>query len=268
MKPCQKIYRQLAAYLSAELDKDARESIEAHLEVCSRCRKEMAALSEVMETVDLLAPDLENAMATIDWEELPGRIADRVFKDKVHAPLKKEHGGGGASLFRFHWKPVLAALLTGVLLGVLTTTWLVRSPRRSESPEKIFNVTADFLEQVDLEMARRETLDYLEKSQVLLLDFVQADPARAAQTWPGDMAARQARDLLSKKKYINRQLDNFRMAKAKQICDQIEFLIVELTQVSDGLSEAEISTIQDYIGKRQLLLKINLLQHELGKDEV
>lgn len=268
MKPCQKIHRQLAAYLSGELEKDVRAGIEAHLEVCSRCRKEAAALGEVMETVDMLAPDLENVMATVDWEGLPERIADRVFKDTVHGPERKKHAGGGAFFFRHHWKPVLAALLTGVLLGALTTTWLVRSPRRVASPETVFNVTPDFLEQVDLELARRETLDYLEKSQVLLLDFVQADPARAAQTWPGDVAVRQARDLLYKKKYINRQLDNFRMAKAKQICDQIEFLIVELTQVSDGLSEAEISTIQDYIGKRQLLLKINLLQHELAKDEV
>jgi len=268
MRDCQKTYKQLPAYLSGELENDDRERIEAHLNICSRCRKEMASLAVVMEAAESQAPDFEKAMAPVAWESLPDRIADRAFGERIPASEKNYFAGGGAYFFRSHWKPVLAALLTGVLMGVLMTTWLAHSPRSSEFPESAFNVTPDFLEKVDLEMARRETLDYLEKSQVLLLDFVQAEPARAVQMWSGDMAVRQARNLLSKKKYINRQLDKFRMAKAKQICDQIELLIVELAQVSDGLSEAEISAIQDYIGKKQLLLKINLLQHELEEDEV
>jgi len=268
MRDCQKTYRQLPAYLSGELKNDSRERIEAHLNICSRCRQEMTSLAAVMEAAESQAPDFEKAMAPVAWESLPDRIADRAFGERIPASEKKYFAGGGAYFFCSHWKPVLAAMLTGVLLGVLTTTWLARSPRSSEFPERAFNVTPDFLEKVDLEMARRETLDYLEKSQVLLLDFVQAEPSRAVQMWSGDMATRQARNLLSKKKYINRQLDKFRMAKAKQICDQIELLIVELAQVSDGLSETEISAIQDYIGKKQLLLKINLLQHELEKDEV
>lgn len=268
MRECKITYKRLPAYLSGELGKEDRDRVEAHLEFCSRCRRETAAMAAVLEEVESGAPDFEKAMAPIDWDRLPERMADRVFGDQTRIPAREGFDGGGFSFFRTHWKPVLAALLTGALLGVLTTTWWMRSDRRSPLTEKAYSVPRDFLEKVDLEMARRETLDYLEKSQVLLLDFVQADPSRAARMWSGDVASRQARSLLSKKKYINRQLETFRMAKAKQICDQIELLIVELAQVSDGLTEEEVANIQDYIGKKQLLLKINLLQHELEKDEV
>jgi len=268
MRECKKTYKRLPAYLSGELGKEDRERIEAHLEFCPRCRRETASMAAVMEEAESGAPDFEQAMAPIDWDRLPERMADRVFGDQIRTPAWEGSAGGGAFFFRTHWKPVLAALLTGALLGVLTTTWWMRSDRRSPSTGKAYSVSREFLEKVDLEMARRETLDYLEKSQVLLLDFVQADPSGAARMWSGDVASRQARSLLSQKKYINRQLDKFRMAKAKQICDQIEMLIFELAQVSDGLTEEEISNIQDYIGKKQLLLKINLLQHELEKNEV
>jgi ribosomal protein S13 len=58
------------------------------------------------------------------------------------------------------------------------------------------------------------------------------------------------------------------MAKAKAICDQIEYLFYELTQISVQLSEEEISKIQKIIEERNLLLKIKLLKRELEQSEV
>jgi hypothetical protein len=129
-------------------------------------------------------------------------------------------------------------------------------------------VSQEFLDRVELEMARRETLDYLEKSQYVLLDFVQASPERTPQAWRSDLASQAAKDLLAKKRYINPQLDKFRMAKAKEICDQIEFLFFELVQVSGQLSEKDLQNIQSLIEEKQLLLKIKLLKKELEESEV
>jgi hypothetical protein len=58
------------------------------------------------------------------------------------------------------------------------------------------------------------------------------------------------------------------MLKAKMICDQIELLFYELSQISAKLSTEEIEKIQKFIGERQILLKIDLLKKELGKSEV
>jgi hypothetical protein len=115
-------------------------------------------------------------------------------------------------------------------------------------------------------MARRETLDYLRKSEYILLDFVQA-PAGAPVS-PAAFETARARELLSRKKYLNAQLEKYQMAKAKAICDQIEMLFLELAQISEDLPQAELENIRSLIRERQLLLKINLVTKELERSEV
>jgi hypothetical protein len=165
-------------------------------------------------------------------------------------------------------KPAYAALLIGVLLGSLITFIVFRAPLPREVEAGNFLVSQDFLENVELEMARRETLTYLEESQYLLLDFIQSPSEKSAKFWQSEFASQKARGLLARKKYINPQLDKFKMAKAKAICDQIEYLFYELVQISTQLSEEEVSKIQNMIEEKKLLLKIKLLKKELEQSEV
>jgi hypothetical protein len=162
-------------------------------------------------------------------------------------------------------RPVYAGLLIGVVLGAVVTLMVFRTPQPGEINGREYFASQDFLENVELEMARRDTLDYLERSQYLLLDFVQSPSERSADFWQSEYAVEQARDLLVKKKYINPQLDKFQLAKAKAICDQIEFLFFELTQVSVHLSVEEVNKLQRMVEDRQILLKINLLKKELER---
>lgn len=124
----------------------------------------------------------------------------------------------------------------------------------------------DFLDRVEMEMARKETLDYLEKSQYLILDIVRSAEPSGFET--SRFNSERAKDLLSKKKYINQQLDRFEMVKAKEICDQIEMLFYELSLIREDLPEEELKRIQSFIRDRQILLKIKLLKEELQESEV
>jgi hypothetical protein len=124
-----------------------------------------------------------------------------------------------------------------------------------------YHASGEFLDRAEMEMARRNTLDYLEKSQYMLLDvFESADEGPVV---PAAVRTERARDLLQKKKYLNAQLETFQMAKAKAICDQIETLFLELSQIDDELPAAELGRIRSYVEERQLLLKINLVKKEL-----
>jgi hypothetical protein len=100
------------------------------------------------------------------------------------------------------------------------------------------------------------------------LDFIQSPSEKSAEFWQSEFASQKARGLLAKKKYISPQLDKFKMAKAKAICDQIEYLFYELVQISAQLSEEEVSKIQNMIEEKRLLLKIRLLKKELEQSEV
>ncbi|MGZ7046525.1 MAG: hypothetical protein ACXVJK_09375, partial [Candidatus Aminicenantales bacterium] len=138
---------------------------------------------------------------------------------------------------------------------------VLRRPVAGPNGGRSYYASGEFLDRAELEMARRETVDYLERSQYVLLDFL-GTPSGQASARPG-MSMAQARELLSKKKYLNRELDKFQMAKAKAICDQIEMLFLELAQISGDLPEAELAKMRDLVEEHQLFLKINLVKKEL-----
>jgi hypothetical protein len=265
---CKKINRDLVAFLYGELENDMNEQVRSHLDICPKCQEELQELKKVVRAADSLNDNVEEAMASVDWESLPEQISNVVFADKSVLSQKAPRKGFWEILVQSRFKPVYAALLMGLVLGSLATLIVLRTSLLKETKGEGFIVSQDFLERVELEMARRDTLDYLEKSQYVLLDFVQASPEEVPPSWRRDLVSQTAKDLLAKKRYINPQLDKFRMAKAKEICDQIEFLFFELTQASDQLSEEDLQNIQDIIEEKQLLLKIKLLKKDLEESEV
>jgi hypothetical protein len=268
MSECKKFKKDFVAFLSQELDEEKRKLLQSHLDRCPECKHEMAQLEKFMKGAESLKVDIEQAMEAVDWEELPMKITKNVFKQGVSALKEPWLERLSRFLFQPRLRPVYASLLLGVLLGSLATFLILRAPQLKEARAMKISVPSNFLERMELEMARRETLDYLEKSQYLLLDFVQSPSDKSAEFWQSEFASQKARELLDKKKYINPQLDKYQMVKAKMICDQIELLFYELSQISVKLSSEEIEKIQNLIKEKQIFLKIDLLKKELGKSEV
>jgi len=260
--------KNMVAFLYGELRESEKESLKSHIKSCKKCRIELEQLSKIYKAANALNQDIDGAVASIDWQNLPAKIVDMVFKKKVSSVPEPRRRGFWRLLFQPRFKPAFAGVLLGVLLGSLVTFLIFQSrPVRVSENGKII-VPQGFYEKMELEMARRETIDYLEKSEYLLLDFVQSSPEKFAGSWQSEFASQKTKNLLSKKKYIDPQLDKFKLAKAKLICDQIELLFFELMQISERLSEEELKKIQTLIEERQLLLKIKLVKKELEKSEV
>ncbi|HEX9903066.1 MAG TPA: hypothetical protein VGB72_09425, partial [Acidobacteriota bacterium] len=158
-------------------------------------------------------------------------------------------------------------LAAGLIFGALAMFFVLRSGLRGPQPSAGFYASPEFIDRVELELARRETLSYLDKSQALLLDFVQPASADSTELWREGFGQQQAQALLAKKKYINSQLGRRPMAKARAICDQVELLILELTQVGRDLTGQERAEIRERIEAGQLWLKINLVKKELENSE-
>jgi hypothetical protein len=247
------------AYLLGDLEEGRRTTVAEHLKACPDCRKEMAELRRVLDGADAVRGEIQEALRSVDWETLPGRIADYVYAhaekpEKVTAAARVRSWFLQAGL-----RPVAAGVALGLLVGALGMYLALKRPSAGPGRDQAFFASREFLDRVELEMARRETVNYLEKSQYVLLDVLGGDSTAAR---PG-LGAVQARELLSRKKYLNPQLEKFRMAKAKVICDQIEVLFLELAQVSDELPEAELAKLRGLVADRQLFLKINIVKKEL-----
>jgi hypothetical protein len=258
----------LVAFLYGELGNIEKKHLESHLKTCPKCKGEFLQLEVIYRVADSLNEDMEKASASVDWENLPSRIADGVFDDEPARIRQPRRVGLWQLLFQPRFRLAYAGLLLGIVVGAVVTFMIFRTPPLQVAEDGRIIVPLGFYEMMELEMARRETIDYLDRSEYLLLDFVQSSPEKSVEFWQSDYAFQRARDLLSKKKYIDPQLDKIKLAKAKIICDQIELLFFELMQISDELSAQELEKIQRLIQERQLLLKIKLVRKELQKNEV
>jgi hypothetical protein len=214
-----------------------------------------------LKETEAVRAEIRAAADAVDWDALPGIIADRA---QAGAP-KTGRVPWAARLWEglapLRMRPVLAGLLGGLIIGAAAMYFVLKAPGGRPGADNAYYASGEFLDRAELEMARRNTLDYLERSQYMLLDvFESADEGPVV---PASLRTERARDLLQKKKYLNAQLERLQMAKAKALCDQIEALFLELSQMDDDLAAAELGKIRGYVEERQLLLKINLVKKEL-----
>jgi len=253
-------------FLEGRFGPEGKRRMEAHLAGCRACREEVEAMKRAIEAAGLVKEDMEKAMASVDWENLPARVVDRVLAAEPR-PRRTRGLAGVFAAWRYPaLRPVLAGAAMGLFAGVLATFVLMRHPGPRTEAKAEFSASPEFIERAEYEMARRETLDYLRNSQYIILDFVRSSPEDAAAR-TGIGGSERTRSLLAKKRYLNDQLEGSRMAKAKAICDQIELLFLELSQLGDDLPEADLRRIQGLIEDSRLLLKINLVEKELEQSE-
>jgi len=238
-----------------------RRAMAEHLDKCPECRTEAEAVERLLKETEAVRAEIRAASASVDWEALPGTIADRALAGSRQADRVPSAARPWGWLSPLRMRPVLAGLLGGLIIGAAAMYFVLRAPGGRPGADDAYYASGEFLDRAELEMARRNTLDYLERSQYMLLDVFES--AEEGPVEPASARMERARDLLQKKKYLNAQLEKLQMAKAKALCDQIEALFLELSQMDDDLAAAELGKIRGYVEERQLLLKINLVKKEL-----
>ncbi|MHB8054664.1 MAG: hypothetical protein ACYDH3_05410 [Candidatus Aminicenantales bacterium] len=266
MKSCRRVREDLASGLAEIPVSLDRNRWKEHLAMCPDCRKQWEDAERIIRGADALKDDVRAVMETVDWDALSERIADAALARPKAVPAGARLRPARPRMFG--WKPAFAGALGGLLIGTVVTYFALRTPSAVPPADSEIHASGEFIDRADLSVARRETLDYLSRSQSLLLDFVQASPEEAGRLLQDEAGRGRAADLLAKKRFMNSHLDDASIAKARGICDQIERLFVELSQISGDLSAAEAARVQKYIEDKQLLLRIKLLRKELAESEV
>lgn len=267
MKECKRIHKNFVAYLYGEVGEEEKERLHAHLLSCALCQSEVERLREIQQSADSLHPEIEKVMASVDWNTLPAQVTGAVFAREAEGRRESWLARFSQSIFKPALRPIYAGLVVGIVLGSLLTVMVLRTPLMKPEKRAQIYMPQEYIERVELEMARRETLDYLEKSQYLILDVVQDLSEEEPGSWQRSLTSQRAKDLLSKKKYINHQLDTFQMAKAKDICGQLQMLFYELSQMTDQVPAWRLKEILKVIEEKQILLKIKIIKKELEKSE-
>jgi hypothetical protein len=245
-------------------------AVKEHLAMCDECRHEFDEVQKILAGAEAVREERDKAMAAIDWDSLSERITETVWKhaeSNPDRPRARERKPFWAALLQPRLRPVLAGIMSGLLIGSLATYVLLKRGPAPRPAAHAYTASGEFIDRVEYEMAKRETIDYLEKSEYVLLDLVQSPLERSAAEGPSAYSDRISA-LLSKKRYFNPRLDDVRMAKARDICDQIEMLFLDLSQISDTLTPEETARMRKYVEDKRLLLKIRLLKKELKENGV
>ncbi|MBM3295085.1 MAG: hypothetical protein FJY82_11275 [Candidatus Aminicenantes bacterium] len=269
MKTCEDFLRAWRTILAGDSRPEAPEGWEEHAAMCAECGRERDGLRTILDGAEALHEDVRRAMNGVDWDGLAERIAGTAFAGRLRAEaVPARRRAFWADLFAPPRRFVFAALLAGIVLGAGTMSLVLRTSVFRGSTAAALRPSGELVERVEFSLAKREAIDYLNRSQALLLDFVQATPEAAARSLSGGDSSRRARDLLAKKRYINRGLESVRMAKAREICNQIEILFLELTQLGGELTPQEAAEIQRFVEDKNLLFRIRLIRRELEESEV
>lgn len=261
MTKCALTKAERQALFSEAPEEGRRRAMAEHLDKCPECRTEANAVERLLKETEAVRAEIQAASASVDWTSLPGLIADRALAGSRRTEPIPSGARPWGWLSPLRMRPVLAGLLGGLIIGAAAMYFVLKAPSTRGDGDSAYYASGEFLDRAELEMARRNTLDYLEKSQYVLLDVFA--PADESPVVPAAVRSERTRDLLQRKKYLNAQLERFQMAKAKAICDQIEMLFRELSEISEEMSAAELQRIRDFVKERQLLLKINLVKKEL-----
>lgn len=245
----------IGAYIAVGPGGEFSAAAAGHIKSCPACRREKTMIDRMLAAAG--TADLTEARAGIDWDALAERVTDNVFSrsGRDRSPLPKRR-----SALRPFLRPVMAGLLLGVIVGSLATFYALRGRGGKPSGGSYYASDA-FIERLETEAARRQLVDYLEKSRFILRD-IYGSGAKLERT--GLQSGREAlKSLLAEKRYLNPQLEKRRMVKAKLVCDQIEMLFQELLQQAPGLTVAELDRLRQLIDENNLILKINIVKKEI-----
>jgi hypothetical protein len=267
MSDCRKIRKIIVEGLPGEPGGREIGDIQKHLRDCPECRRTSSQIERLFREADAARADIQEVMRGVDWDTLSRRIADAAFArrdiSRTFAAPRRSWG----SMFAPRLRPILAGLAAGLVIGAAAMFFVLQPRAPRPAAGRAYFAPSEFLDQVEYELAKRETIEYLNMSQLLILDAIQGPPTPGWLS-PGESSSGRLRDVLAKKRYLNQQLDKVKMAKAREICDQIELLLLELSQISDTLTADEAAKVRAYVEQKQLLLKINLLRKELRESEV
>src|SRR5262249_6032886 len=182
-----------------------------HVRICPLCRAEAAKIDTV--TSWLKDPDLFTAH-DYGWHSVPRALAARAQE------LNSRMSWIPSNLPSPLWAACVAASL---LLGS-GLIWMLNRPAPAPPllTQRAGSGNAAFLRQMESVHAREATARYLAECEVLLLNVVGAGKNCEGEKHDVSVEVDRARELLQRKRMLDLELRAPEVARAKDLCDQLE----------------------------------------------
>jgi hypothetical protein len=235
-----------------------RSRVLAHLEACGRCRAEHDATRALLHRLgeDPLRAALRHAELGVP---LP------VLLQRVDAGIDRALAGPRAAAAG-PWRigrmaAVAAALAAAIAIPSILQRTMGRDPERADvAPE----VSAEALTRLERNVAREQTARYLNEAQDVLATVASSprDCERAERRVDVEAESRRSRELLARRALLLDAQEGA-VAGAQPVLDDVEQILREVASMEACARSRDVLRLQGEIERRQLLMKVRLIQREL-----
>ena len=221
--------------------------VEQHLGGCAACRNEFARLRQVLSLVDTA-----DAFNPVD---APGPAFEREVWARLEPQLSASRSGWR------NWFTARGLVLAGSVAALLVVAFLAGRFGRSDTPAA---TTAD----ADTNVAERvlvvAVVDHLDRSQMVLLEIMNADVENA-----GDLFAEQtlARELVAANRLYRQTATQTGDDSTGDVLDELERTLLEIANTPAEASKDDIDALRARISSRGLLFKVRVVHSEMRERE-
>lgn len=234
---------------------EERARAEAHVASCPKCRDEHDAMRTLMARLagDPLRTAVREAEVPVALPVLVDLVQERIDR-ALRAPRAAAAWRWGAGL-------AAAAMLVVALV-------LPRLLERGGVPEPVAaspapSVSADALDRLERNVAREQAARYLGEAQDVLATVAASprDCDRSEQRVDVEAESRRSRELLARRTLLD--VDGAAVASAQPVLDDVEDILREVAAMEACVRFRDVERLQGEIERRNLLMKVRLMQREL-----
>ncbi len=225
----------------------SRSAAEAHLRACSACRARYEAFERVLAAVDAApvpepAPDYEQRV----WQRLRPRLEEprREFAWLAWLEAQRWAAVAGVAVL------VVAAFLAGRLL-----------PRRgTPAAEAISPQARDRILLVAVG-------DHLDRTQMVLMELVNADGTPAGGSVDISSERRRAKELVASNRLYRQTAAHTGESAVANLLDELEPLLVQIAHSPDRISPTQLEEFRQRLAARGILFKVRVIGSEVRARE-
>ena len=225
-------------------------SAERHLEECEGCRRLYGGVQRVLNVVDSMpAPELSAEYGAQVWRRIEGQLRRR--------PARRRAWG----LLPGPWRwAVAGAAFAGLMVTAFVAGRFYPQAGRSGGPAQIAAADAQTGERILLVAVG----DYLERSQMVLIELANASPRDHM-----DISSEQERagDLVRETRLYRQTAAHTGDTRVAGVLDELERVLLDITHAPSRISAQELQDFRQRLEAEGILFKIRVLGSNVRNQE-
>lgn len=221
-------------------------SVAPHLASCAQCRDDFARLGRMLslvDTADAFSPS-----------EAPGPAFEREVWARLEPQLTTRRPWFAG------WLTPRALALGGAMAVLLVVAFLAGRSSREQPPSTAAGGDSTMADRI-LVVA---VVDHLDRSQMVLLEVLNADPEEAGGL-VGEQA--KARDLVSASRLYRQSAAHTGDGGTGDVLDELERALIEIANLAPDATKADVDALRARIAAGGLLFKVRVVHSEMRERE-